>query len=505
MVMMVMVPMVIVTVVAAILCGNYYINTIHSEVETELKNICALARTALDDLYPGDYTLVGDKEKAILKGDKVLNGDFTVPDRIKDNTDIEFSVFYYDTRILTTIRDDKGERIVGTGANAMVMRDVYENGTPGFFPRVDIMGNDYFAYYEPVKNSDGSIVGMLFAGKRVEDVRETSIIYLLPMILIIIALLVIEGAILVIWTRNTIRHIGTIEDFLVLMSEGKFSRELSPVITGRDDEIGRLGASVVKVQGAIRDLIEKDVLTGLHNRRFGFARLEDTKLLAEKSGVPFCVVMCDIDHFKRFNDTYGHDAGDLVLKEVSKLLKNEMAGKGYTIRWGGEEFLLVFTGSNMESAKAPLENIRNEIKNLRIYYMDVELSVTMSFGMADGNSKALVDTFIKEADERLYYAKEHGRDQIVTMIPWWKEEKPQPEIRKAEFPVISIPVIDKHPKRAAERMMEEPDADVYEQPDEAQPEEDYPDGYPEAHPAKEAQGQHKARRGRPRKIKPERN
>ena len=168
------------------------------------------------------------------------------------------------------------------------------------------------------------------------------------------------------------------------------------------------------MQNALRELIEQDLLTGLNNRRSGEKLLKQLQNDCEKEGYPFCIAIGDIDHFKHVNDTYGHACGDAVLSEVSSIMKMYMKRKGIVARWGGEEFLLAFKEMEIADSVECLEELLEEIRGTVITYSDeVSVSVTMTFGIVQGNPDINIDHIIREADDKLYYGKNNGRNQIV--------------------------------------------------------------------------------------------
>jgi diguanylate cyclase (GGDEF)-like protein/PAS domain S-box-containing protein len=157
-----------------------------------------------------------------------------------------------------------------------------------------------------------------------------------------------------------------------------------------------------------------DPLTGLYNRRHMEASLEREAHRAERLHTSVGLIMIDIDHFKRFNDTYGHEVGDLVLEEVGKLLKANIRGEDIACRYGGEEFLLILPDTLPESLKERADGIRTKIKALRIAYQDEELAITISAGVSllPHHGPGL-DAALKAADASLYQAKADGRDRVV--------------------------------------------------------------------------------------------
>ena len=207
--------------------------------------------------------------------------------------------------------------------------------------------------------------------------------------------------------------IKKIEKFVQNMIKGELSNDMPSSVLGRKDELGVTGKNVLDMQSAIRVLVERDPLTTLYNRRYGGARLRKLQRDSEKNGMPYSLVLGDIDFFKKVNDTYGHEAGDIVLKKVSETLKKSMVGKGFVSRWGGEEFLVVFSKSDANAAKKEMEIILDKIRALEILYDSRVIKITMSFGVVDGSISKDFAELLREADARLYYGKMNGRNRII--------------------------------------------------------------------------------------------
>lgn len=189
----------------------------------------------------------------------------------------------------------------------------------------------------------------------------------------------------------------------------------------REDELSELGFSALTMQHSLRKLIEIDNLTELYNRRSGERRLISTLARARTKNIPFTLVIGDIDLFKKVNDTYGHQCGDLVLKSIAGILRKNMRSKGYAVRWGGEEFLLVYEDSGLDESLADLSTLLDEVRSTCCSCEDHQIYVTMTFGMACDPSLDLKD-LLREADDRLYYGKNNGRNQIVTGLPQTADE-----------------------------------------------------------------------------------
>ena len=154
-----------------------------------------------------------------------------------------------------------------------------------------------------------------------------------------------------------------------------------------------------------------DQLTGLYNRRRGMEFLEEIKDQSFLGSVS--VVMGDIDFFKKVNDTYGHDAGDEVLKYIAQTMRENCGKEALSIRWGGEEFLLIFIGKNGDETFGTVENLRVYIMEHPVPVGDKEIRITMTFGVAEYDFSGDLQTTVKEADSKLYLGKENGRNRVV--------------------------------------------------------------------------------------------
>ncbi len=163
----------------------------------------------------------------------------------------------------------------------------------------------------------------------------------------------------------------------------------------------------------------EDPLTGLKNRRGLHAHYERriaTLRIYEKAAI----IMCDIDHFKRVNDTYGHNAGDEVLKFVANLLQSSIRIDDGAFRWGGEEFILLLPHSTTPQAVELAERLRKSVEDSVINFEGTDIKITMSFGVGEINPELTTEENVEAVDGKLYYAKEHGRNRVVSVIP--KEE-----------------------------------------------------------------------------------
>lgn len=165
-------------------------------------------------------------------------------------------------------------------------------------------------------------------------------------------------------------------------------------------------------QNAILDTMANiDPLTGLYNRRSMHNFLDDAQ--NSQGEAPFCLVMCDIDDFKKINDTYGHDTGDLVLREVARIAREHVGQKGHACRWGGEEMLLIIQG-DVELARRIAEDIRQEVNGFAFAAKEQTIHCSITIGVALHQGGNSIDHTITHADDNLYYGKRNGKNRVVS-------------------------------------------------------------------------------------------
>ncbi|HBJ1651996.1 GGDEF domain-containing protein [Clostridium botulinum] len=161
-------------------------------------------------------------------------------------------------------------------------------------------------------------------------------------------------------------------------------------------------------QDTISNLAMKDNLTNLYNRNYMNKHLE----MLRKKNTSLIIAIMDIDHFKNVNDTYGHDFGDIVLKESSNYIKSNLEHNDEIYRWGGEEFIISFQNQDINEVLSKLDIIREGLSNYKISDAKINITITASFGVAILDEKESLEKCIKRADKGLYISKENGRNQI---------------------------------------------------------------------------------------------
>jgi len=172
-------------------------------------------------------------------------------------------------------------------------------------------------------------------------------------------------------------------------------------------------SQITALQENLRELSIHDSLTGLYNRRYLDETTERELSRAKRENYPVSVMMIDIDHFKDFNDSYGHKAGDAVLIAFSSLLQANIRQGDIACRYGGDEFVLILPGAQLQDAENRAEKIRKQLNSLSVKHETVDLIVKISLGLAiypwHGST---VDEIIRAADTALYEAKQSGRDRV---------------------------------------------------------------------------------------------
>ena len=175
-----------------------------------------------------------------------------------------------------------------------------------------------------------------------------------------------------------------------------------------------VGKRILELQQSLRFAATHDFLTGLLNRSEILAALERELARAAREEKPTTVILCDVDHFKRVNDTLGHAAGDEVLKEVARRLKLDLRPYDTVGRYGGEEFLIILPGCNVEAGARRADGIRRLIEKDRIKTPSAETSATISMGVTCTIARRdhPIAEFLHEADMSLYAAKTNGRNRV---------------------------------------------------------------------------------------------
>lgn len=182
----------------------------------------------------------------------------------------------------------------------------------------------------------------------------------------------------------------------------------------RQDALEREKMELQHESNRMRHQAEHDGLTGLWNHRVIVDRLSEEMNRSVREGLPLSVILVDVDHFKRINDSHGHLAGDLVLKEISSIFTHALRPYDCVGRYGGEEFLVILPNCEIENARVRAEQLRLAVESARIMDGETMLQVTASFGVASAfSSDYEAETVIRAVDTALYRAKSSGRNCVI--------------------------------------------------------------------------------------------
>jgi len=172
----------------------------------------------------------------------------------------------------------------------------------------------------------------------------------------------------------------------------------------------------LKLSKKYQQLANFDPLTQLSNRRGALAILQHEQARILRKEEPLSIILCDIDHFKKVNDLYGHNAGDAILIALAKIFMSNMREQDSIARWGGEEFLFILPQTTAASAYIVAEKVRVQIQNHVTYYQDKEIKVTSSMGIEQFDGIKSIDEVINSADKYLYKAKDTGRNRVFPKL-----------------------------------------------------------------------------------------
>lgn len=404
-------PLLAFGLIVSLITSRLIYTSLRDEVEYSLNVLIHNAYAIGQLLYPGEYS---ERDGELYKGGQPLAGRFEIVDEMQASAGVDATLFYGDERYLTTIRTPDGARASGTPAQPEVVQRVLRDGEDFFSDRVLVNGVPYFGYYMPLTKADGTAVGMLFVGRPRAQVMKSIDRNILQVCLSEAGILAIAVGLAIYYSRKMVYSLNKTEKFLGEIASGDLTAHIDPYLLERQDEVGEMGRFAVVLQRSIEDLVGKDPLTGLYNRRSCDVVLQSLAERAQRDGRPFTVVMGDIDYFKKVNDDYGHQAGDAVLKAVAETLSAHMERRGFVFRWGGEEFLLLYEEMDEKAALLRLKRLQGELARAKVEWQGTPIRVTMTFGVADSTHSPQPEALIRLADENLYLGKQEGRDRVVS-------------------------------------------------------------------------------------------
>lgn len=408
-------PILVLGIVLMVVSMQTFSDKMEGHVRKEMTQQTKLILKILDENYPGEFSLNKDVKGNyhIYKGGKDITKDTEFIDNMKEIMGVEVTLFCQDVRLQTTLRDTKGRLFINTAVSSVITKDVLKKKKAHFYRSTTNVGDErYFAYYEPIFLEDGTCFGMVGVCRKATDIEKNIRMAVRPILLLSIAAIFVIGAISISYTRILTKRIRILQQFMKKLTKDDFEAEMPAGLLKVEDEIGDLARSGKKMQESIRRQVELDELTQLYNRRYGDKCLQQMCKKMQESGIEYCVAIGDIDFFKKVNDRYGHEAGDVVLTKVARILREKIMSKGYVCRWGGEEFLIVLEDCEQEQAKQILQDVLDVLRGQSIECQGQNICVTMSVGVVQVASDEKIDDILRRADKKLYDAKAGGRDRI---------------------------------------------------------------------------------------------
>ena len=431
-------PILILGLSLTVFCYTRFTNTIYEQAQEDMINVARSVMLAYDMKYSGDYYPVKDASGNFdfYKGEQDITNETQIVDDFKKATGTEISLLYMDMRVNTTFASYDGTRFSGVCTNEDTTEKVLGKGQIAKYENVKMFNVDYLLVYVPLENSDGRIVGMIEVARPSTGITKSVVHAVWPILAFALGFMLFGAIVSYRSTKEITNVLSKLQTFMNKVAGGNLTTELDMDVLKRTDELGEISKSATSMQKSIRGFVETDPLTKLGNRRFFLNQTERVITRSQTSGLPFSIAIADIDFFKKVNDTYGHNAGDEVLKAVANKLKQAMTSKGFAARWGGEEFVLCFDKCDVEEAAEHLWKTLDRIREMVVSTEGFDIKITMTFGVVEG-APDKIEHLIELADEKLYYGKQNGRNRVVTTIepnveepapaPAPVEEQPAPE------------------------------------------------------------------------------
>jgi diguanylate cyclase (GGDEF)-like protein len=193
-------------------------------------------------------------------------------------------------------------------------------------------------------------------------------------------------------------------------------RAQQKVLALRNEELLKKNELITEQAQKLELMATRDFLTGLSNRRDFLERAGQEEMRFKRLGRPFALIMLDIDHFKRVNDTFGHACGDKVLTNVSRALEKALRAQDVLARWGGEEFICLLPETGVDGANCAAEKIRTDMEHQRYDCIDDDVPITVTAGVCVYDGSCAIEECIRRADDALYKGKIQGRNKVVLSV-----------------------------------------------------------------------------------------
>ena len=410
------IPLVILAMLIGIVGTHSFTSAMLRQVKTQMQNQCHMVADLYDRVYPGKFQMevLDEKTYNLYKGNVNITAATQLIDSMHDSSDVDISIFCEDICVVTTLQDDSGARKTLTKASAVLRTEVFDNDQEQFYSGVTLNGQTYFAYFIPIPHEDGEkSFGMYGIYRLASDVHALVWQSVLPLLILCIFATILIGLISVLYSQKIVSHLQRLQLYMQQLADSKFDAELPAQLLQLDDELGSLAKSSQRMQHALRLLIECDGMTGLYNRRSGGIRLQRAKKFAADYHANLFIALCDIDNLKKINDTYGHAAGDQLLKAVAQVFKRHMTGKQRcAVRWDGEEFLLIFENSTLVSVQKLVQEMHKQVSQLSLSYNNQTIHSSLSIALVQVEPTDSVDQLFHATNALLQFCKTNGKNQV---------------------------------------------------------------------------------------------
>lgn len=246
--------------VMAIVVGTYSAISLNRGMTTSVLEGLRSTAYTLEELYQnvdaGDFTQ--DAEGNVFKGEHQITNNYVIEDNVKRKSNVDVTIFYGDTRVATSLMNEAGERLIGTKASEDVKDKVLKRGEDYSDPRVVIQGVPYYGYYMPLKNADGSVVGIAFAGMRSKETNAYIASGVINVIIVIIVMLILTAVVCTLLAYSMSKGIKKAEVIMKQLSEGNLNIEIDEKVKSRRDEIGamtrQMESFVNKLSATVRNI-----------------------------------------------------------------------------------------------------------------------------------------------------------------------------------------------------------------------------------------------------------
>lgn len=326
--------------------------------------------------------------------------------------DGKVGVLFGELKALPFLTGNERRDLESAERNWLGVRSLYRQPSPEVAERINV-GID-----RTIENLDGINRHILLEiDEQLDAAGSTRAKLVLSIICLFLAATVVAVAIGLLMARSILRPVRALEQGARYFGEGNLSHRIAST---HQDELGQLAATfnnmadqLQRQQSALSELSMRDALTGAYNRRELHRRLEEEINRSRRYRRPFSLLMLDCDHFKRINDTYGHQSGDEVLRQITAELITAVRSNDFVARYGGEEFAIILPETPLTGAMELAERIRARIERHAIAITVREnINVTASLGVASTEQVTTGDELIAKADEALYAAKRTGRNRV---------------------------------------------------------------------------------------------